>query len=99
MFSLSVKLRTVCVPLCSRGGALSTSTYGEVSPISLGENVAKPKVIFLGPNKIETMFMIFFIPKHRLSDISGFDRGNPDCCFHCFGIFYVHVQVSKYKMS
>ena len=44
------------------GGALSTSTYGEVSPISLGENVAKPKVIFLGPNKIETMFMIFFIP-------------------------------------
>ena len=27
----------------------------------------------------------------------GFAKGNPDFCLHCFGIFYVHVQVSKYK--
>ena len=43
--------------------------------------------------------MIFFDTKHRLTDISGFARGNPDLYLHCFGIFYVHVQVSEYKMS
>ena len=30
-------------------------------------------MIVLGPKKIETMFMIFFDTKHRLTDISGFD--------------------------
>ena len=55
-----------------------------------------PKVISLGLNKTETMFMIVFDSKH---DISGLAGGNPDSCLHCFGIFYVHVQVSKYKMS
>ena len=49
-------------------------------------------MIFLGPKKTETMFMIFFDTKHRLTDISGFARGNPDFCLHCFGIFHVHVQ-------
>ena len=51
---------------------------------------------FLGPKKTETIFMIFFDTKHL---ISGFARGNPDFYLHCFEIFYVHVQVSKYKMS
>ena len=58
-----------------------------------------PKVIFLGPKKTETMFMIFFYIKHRLIDISGFVGSNPDLYLHCLGVFYVHVQVSKYKMS
>ena len=66
-------------------GALSTSTYEEISPI------------FLGQNKTETMFMTFFYTKH--TDISWFDGGNPDFFLHCFGIFYVHVQVSRYKTS
>ena len=56
-------------------------------------------MIFLGPKKTETMFMIFFYIKHRLTDISGFVGSNPDFYLHCFGVFYVHVQVSKYKMS
>ena len=56
-------------------------------------------MIFLGQNKTETMVMIFFDTKHRYTDISWFDGGNPDFYLHCFGIFYVHVQVSKYKMS
>ena len=55
-----------------------------------------PKVIFLGPNKTDTMFMLFFDTKHCLTDISGFARGNPNFYLHCFGI-YVHLQVSKYK--
>ena len=58
-----------------------------------------PKVIFLGPKKTETMFMIFFDTKHRYIDISGSDGGNPDFYLHCLGIFYVHVQVYMYKMS
>ena len=56
-------------------------------------------MIFLGPNKTKTIFMIFFDTKHRVTDISGFARGNSDLYLHCFRIFYVHVQVSKYKMS
>ena len=58
-----------------------------------------PKVIFFGPKKTETMFMIFFDTKHRYNDISGFDGGNPDFCLHRLGIFYVHVQVYICKMS
>ena len=58
-----------------------------------------PKVIFLGPKKSETMFMIFVDTKHRYIDISGFDGGNPDFYLHCLGIFYVDVQVYIYKMS
>ena len=58
-----------------------------------------PKMIFLGPNKTETMLMIFFDTKHRYIDIFGFDGGNPDFYLHCLGIFYVHVQVYIYKMS
>ena len=50
------------------GGPLITSTYGEVSPIFLGQNIAK--VIFLGLNKTKTMFMIFFDTKHRYTDFS-----------------------------
>ena len=56
-------------------------------------------MIFLGPKKTETMFMIFFDTGHLLTDISGFARGNPDFYLHCFGIFHVHVQVYIYKMS
>ena len=56
-------------------------------------------MIFLGPNKTKTIFMIFFDSKHRLTDISGFTRDNPDFCLHCFRIFYVPVQVSMYKIS
>ena len=56
-------------------------------------------MIFLGPNKTKTMFMIYFDSKYRVADISGFARGNPDFYLYCFGIFYVNAQVSKYKMS
>ena len=56
-------------------------------------------MIFLGPNKTKTIFMIFFDTKHRVTDISGLTTGNPDLYLHCFRIFYVHVQVSKYKMT
>ena len=49
-------------------------------------------MIFLVPNKTKTIFMIFLTPN---TDISGFARGNPDFCLHCFRIFYAHVQVSK----
>ena len=56
-------------------------------------------MIFLGPNKTKIIFMIFFDNKHCLADTSGFARGNPDFYLHCFRIFYVHVQVSEYKMS
>ena len=52
-----------------------------------------PKVIFLGPKKTETMFMIFVDTKHLYIDISGLDGGNPDFYLHCLGIFYVPVQV------
>ena len=79
------------------GGALSTCTYGEVSPIFLHQNIAK--VIFLGPNKTKTIFMIFFDSKRLLTNISGLARGKPDFYLHCFRIFYVHVQASRYKMS
>ena len=58
-----------------------------------------PKVIFLGPSKTETMFMICFDTKHRYTDISWFDGGNPDFYLHCFGIFYVYVQISRYRMN
>ena len=58
-----------------------------------------PKAIFVGPNKTESMFMIFLDTKHRDTDISGFAGGNPDFDLLCFGIFYVHLQVPKYKMS
>ena len=51
-----------------------------------------PKVIFLGPKKTETVFMIFFDTKHHI-DISWFDGGNPDLYLHCLGILFVHVQV------
>ena len=53
-------------------------------------------MIFFGPTKTETVFMIFFYTKHRYIDISGFDGGNPDFYLHCLGIFYVHVQVYIY---
>ena len=44
---------------CSKpGGALSTSTCGEVSPIFLGQNIAKSDIF--GSNKTKTMFMIFY---------------------------------------
>ena len=56
-------------------------------------------MIFLGPSKNETMLMTFFDTKHCYTDISGFAGGNPDFYLHCFGIFYIHVQVSKYKMN
>ena len=56
-------------------------------------------MIFLGPNKTKTTFMIFFDTKHGLTYISGFARGNHDFHLHCLGIVYVNVQVSKYKMS
>ena len=56
-------------------------------------------MIFLGPDKNETMLMIFFDTKYRDTDISGFAGGNHDFYLHCFGIFHVHVQVSDYKMS
>ena len=69
----------------SPGGGLSTCTYGEVSPIFWVRIL--PKVIFLGPNKTKTIFMIFFDTKHRLTDISGFARGNSDSCLHCFRLF------------
>ena len=69
----------------------------ERSPIVLGQNIAKSDIF--GSKKTETMFMIFFDTKHHYTDISRFARGNPDFHLHCFGIFYIHVQVSKYKMS
>ena len=56
-------------------------------------------MIYLGLNKTETMLMIFLDTKHRVTDISGLAGSNPDSYLHCFGIFYVHVQVSKYEMS
>ena len=56
-------------------------------------------MIFLGRNKDEAIFMISFDTKHRYTDISWFDGGNPDSFLHCFEIFYVHAQVSEYKMS
>ena len=57
------------------------------------------EVIFLGPNKAKTIFMIYFDTKHRVTDISGFARGNSDLYLHCLRIFHVHVQVFKYKFS
>ena len=56
-------------------------------------------MIFLGQNKAEILFPICFDIKVRRTDISRFPRGNRDFCLHCFGISYVHVQVSKYEMS
>ena len=56
-------------------------------------------MIFLGPNKAKTIIMTFFDTKHCVTDISGFARGNSDLYLHCFRIFYVHVQVSKYELS
>ena len=44
-------------------------------------------MIFLGPNKTKTTFMIFFDTKHRVTDISGFARGSPDLYLHCFRFF------------
>ena len=41
-------------------GALGTCTYSEVSPIFLGQNIAKSDI--LGQNETETMFMMFFTP-------------------------------------
>ena len=58
------------------------------SPIFLGQNIAKSDI--LGPRKTETTFMIFFYTKHRLTDISGFARGNPDFYLRCFGIFFMY---------
>ena len=58
-----------------------------------------PKVIFLGPNKNKNYFHDIFDTKHRVTDISGFAGRNSDLYLHCFRIFYVHVQVSKYKLS
>ena len=55
--------------------------------------------MLLGSNPNGTMFMILFDTKHRLIDISGFAGGNPHCYLHCFGIFYVHVQISKYNLG
>ena len=55
-------------------------------------------MIFLGPNKTKTIFMIFFGTKHRLTDISGFARGNALFYLHCFETFDVHLLVFKYKM-
>ena len=78
-----------------QGGALSTCMYGEVSPIFLNYRIL-PKVIFLGPNKTETMLIIFFDTKYCYIDISGFDGGNPDFYLHCLVMFYVHVQVYIY---
>ena len=56
-------------------------------------------MIFLGPNKIEIKFMIFFGIKYCRTDISVSARGNPDLYLHIFRIFDVHAQVSKRKMS
>ena len=75
---------------------LIVCTYGEVSKIFLGQNIAESDTF---GSKQNTMFMIFFDTKHRLTDISGFARGNPDFFLHYFGIFYVTVQVSMYKMN
>ena len=50
---------------------------------------------FMGQKKTPAMFMISFGTKHRLTNISGLARGNSDFYLHCFGIFYVHVRVSK----
>ena len=52
-------------------------------------------MIFLGPNKTKTSFMIFFDTKDRLTDISGAIL----TFLHYFRIFHVHVQVSKSKMN
>ena len=57
-------------------------------------------MIFLGLNKTETMFMIFFTPNIVILIFFGsVDGSNPDFYLHCFGIFYVHVQVSRYEIS
>ena len=45
------------------------------------------------------MFMVVFDTKHRITDISGFTRDHSDSFLHCFGIFYVNAQVSKYKLA
>ena len=59
-----------------------------------------PKVIFLGPEKTETMFMIFFDTKRRYIDIFGFDGGNPDFYLHFFGdILCSFTGLYIYKMS
>ena len=50
-------------------------------------------------NYVYDIFYTNLVGKHRLTDISWFTRGNPDFRLHYFGIFYVNVQVSKYKMS
>ena len=45
------------------------------------------------------MFMILFGIKYYSTDISGFlKKGNSDLNLHCFMIYHVHAQVSKYKM-
>ena len=48
-----------CMQQTLGGGALSTCTYGEVSPIFLDQNVTKSDIF--GPNETEVMFMIFFV--------------------------------------
>ena len=56
-------------------------------------------MIFLGPNKTETMFMIFFDTKHRLTDISGFTRDNLD--FFCIvsGYFMFMYRFLSIKLA
>ena len=53
-------------------------------------------MIFVGLNKTETMFVIFFDTKHH-TDISGFVRGNPDFYLHCFGVFLFMYRFLRIK--
>ena len=59
-----------------------------------------PKVIFLGPNKTEIMFIIVLASNIvKLIFLGSLEVANAHLFLHCFRIFYLHIQVSKSKMS
>ena len=77
-------------------GALATCTYREVSPIFLGYHQKCYCWVEINWN---VLLLIFFSIKYCENDISRFVRGIRDLYLHCFQIFHVRFQVSKYKMS
>ena len=82
-------------PVCPRGS--TQYIYRKVSPIFLGSNIAESAIF--GPIKTEITFMIFFVVNYCCTDISEFLMGNYDVNLHCFMIYHIHAEVSKYRMS
>ena len=71
------------------GGAFNKCTYEEVSP--------NKKFQILGPNKFETIFMIFLAPNIVKMIFLG-SSGNSDLNVH-FMAYQVHAEVSLCKMT